>query len=245
MGVLGEPGYRTPVVHGPSVQIAEVRANVAPAERLGGCELTVAWGVGVNVMCAEEEGVECLPLWAQFDRSKYNGLLAIIHAFEGIGRFSGPPTLIGRSTHVHGAPADGSRVKLFRRNDAAYAADAARRERQIGASRIRPLSRLNEQCAKLREVHVELDAIEERLISLREHQVAFLAKSAVSSKKLGRVETVDLRSLVDVDMTTSRLEEVVTEPSGDSEENDDFDQRFAAFAAGESDDMSRRWLDNA
>ena len=135
-------------------------------------------------------------------------------------------------------------MKLFERNDEAYAADAARRERQLDASRIRPLSRLNEQCAKLREVHVELDAIEERLISLREHQAAFLAKSAMSSKRPDRVETVDLRSLVDIDVTTSRLEEAVSEPSGESKQNDDFDRRFAAFAAGESDDMSRRWLDN-
>jgi hypothetical protein len=135
-------------------------------------------------------------------------------------------------------------VKLFRRNDEAYASDAARREREVNATRIRPLSRLNEQCAKLREVHVELDSIEERLISLREHQVAVLAKSVVASTKPGEVETVDLRALVDVDITTAGLEEAISEPTEEWQESDDFDRRFAAFAEGESDDMSRRWLDN-
>jgi hypothetical protein len=133
-------------------------------------------------------------------------------------------------------------VKLFWRNDEAY---AAQREQQVNATQIRPSSRLNEQCAKLREVHVELDAIEERLISLREHQAAVLAKSAVSSRKPGKVETVDLRSLVNVDITSARLEEVVSEPSEEWQESEDFDRRFAAFSKGESDDMSRRWLDNS
>ena len=132
-------------------------------------------------------------------------------------------------------------MKLFWRNDVAY---AAQREQQVNATRIRPSSRLNEQCAELREVHVELDAIEERLISLREHQAAVLARSAVSSRKPGKVETVDLRSLVNVDSTSARLEEVVSEPSEEWQESEDFDRRFAAFSKGESDDMSRRWLDN-
>ena len=135
-------------------------------------------------------------------------------------------------------------MKLFRRNDEAYAAEGARREREVKATRIRPLSRLNEQCAKLREVHVELDAIEERLISLREHQAAVRAKSALASTKPGKVLTVDLRSHVDVDITTARLGEAISESRKEWQERDDFDRRFAAFTEGESDHMSRRWLDN-
>lgn len=112
--------------------------------------------------------------------------------------------------------------------------------------RTRPQSRLNEQCAKLREVHVELDAIEAQISALRERQAASLLRAAVPKVRPGEVQTLDLRTLDDVDLTNARLDSAalnVTDRHATSGRDADFDRRFAAFAAGESDDSSRRWLE--
>ena len=134
-------------------------------------------------------------------------------------------------------------MKLFGRNDEAYA-DATQKKQAV--VRTRPQSRLNEQCAKLREVHVELDAIEDRISSLRERQAASLLRAAAPKVPSGEVETLDLRTLDDVDLTNVRLDSAAlaaTALEETSGRDADFDRRFAAFAAGESDDLSRRWLD--
>lgn len=112
--------------------------------------------------------------------------------------------------------------------------------------RARAQSRLNEQRAKLREVHVELDSIEARLAGLRAHQAAFLLKAAAPKPTRGTAETIDLRTLDEVSATSSELDDVTAKKASVTEtktRDDDFDKRFAAFAAGENDDMSRRWLD--
>ncbi len=133
-------------------------------------------------------------------------------------------------------------MKLFGRNDEAYADEKRKNQSAI---RTRPQSRLNEQCAKLREVHVELDAIEEQLSSLRERQAAKLFRAVAPKANSGQVQTLDLRTL-DVDLTNAGLDSAaldVTAPDATGGRDADFDRRFAAFAAGESDDPSRRWLE--
>lgn len=176
-----------------------------------------------------------------------------------------PRGSIVRSTHVLRPAADQKRVKLFGRDDDARAAAVGAKTNEHGTTQELPKSRLNEQCAKLREVHVELDDIEGRIASLREHQAAFRLKASTEKKraKLGRVETVDLRSLADADVTAAQLvrarraresqmatAESVSDSTSPSESRDtvadhdeDFDRRFAAFAAAGDDEMSRRWLD--
>lgn len=156
-------------------------------------------------------------------------------------------------------------MKLFGRDDEPRAAAVGAKTDEHVTTQQLPKSRLNEQCAKLREVHVELDDIEGRIASLREHQAAFLLKASAEKKRAtpGRVETLDLRSLVDADVTTEQLvrarraresQLVTVEKAGESDSanesrdtvadrDDDFDRRFAAFAAADDDEMSRRWLD--
>lgn len=127
-------------------------------------------------------------------------------------------------------------MKLFGRNDELDAADAVHHGTVV---RTRPESRVNEQCAKLREVHVELDEIEQRIASLREHQAVFLLKASAPKQRSGTVESIDLRTLADVDVTHAQLDSV----SDDIDPSSDFDQRFAAFADVRDEDQSRRWLD--
>lgn len=127
-------------------------------------------------------------------------------------------------------------MKLFGRNDEIAAANG---EGHGTVVRTRPVSRVNEQCAKLREVHVELDAIEQRIASLRERQAAFLLRASAPKQRTGTVESIDLRTLADVDVTHAQLDSV----SNDINPADDFDKRFAAFADLRDDDQSRRWLD--
>lgn len=134
-------------------------------------------------------------------------------------------------------------MKLFGRNDEAYADETQRKQAVV---RTRPQSRLNEQCAKLREVHVELDAIEDRISSLRQRQAASLLRAAAPKARLPEVEILDLRTLDDVDLTNVQLDIAALDASAleqRSGRDADFDRRFAAFAAGESDDLSRRWLE--
>ncbi len=157
----------------------------------------------------------------------------------------GYPGRIGRIAQFSSRGADQKLVKLFGRNDEAYA-DAKRNGQQ--ALRTLPQSRLNEQCAKLREVHHELDAIEAQISALRERQAASLLRASKPKVRPGQVQTLDLRTLDDVDLTNARLDTAALEMTTPEETNRvdaDFDRRFAAFASAESDDSSRRWLDTA
>lgn len=161
---------------------------------------------------------------------------------------------MGRSTQFPSTRADGSSVKLFGRNDDERAEHAG----DVQVAKVPPTSRLNEQCAKLREVHVELDEIEGRLTALRARQAAARLRLTAPAKR-GQVETLDLRTLDSVDATSAELDVSVAAAAATSAPNsempglhlddsdddgdDDFEKRFAAFAAGEGDESSRRWLD--
>lgn len=185
--------------------------------------------------------------------------------------FGGYRREMGRSTQFLGAVADEQWVKLFGRDDAEKTSSTTGAKR---AGTTRPKSRLNEQCAKLREVHVELDDIEGRLTALRAKHAASRLRATAPRPGPGNVATLDLRTLEDVEVTQVRLDSgvldvdvpdtgateapgsdsgvrqagvIVAEDAGnaivDVATDDDFEKRFAAFAAGESDDSSRRWLD--
>lgn len=119
-------------------------------------------------------------------------------------------------------------------------------------------SRLNEQCAKLRESHVELDDIEGRLTALRARQAVSRLRAS-APRPIPTPVTVDVRPPESLDLRTPIVEhdhrstgaEVVGTVEADQSNgadvrdgtDDDFEKRFAAFAAGENDDSSRRWLD--
>ena len=112
--------------------------------------------------------------------------------------------------------------------------------------RARTQSRLHEQGATVREVHRELDSIEARLASLRERQATFLFDTAVPEAQETSVDTIDLRSVAQVDATpgepdrgTSKPEQVSTTDTHE----DDFEKRLAAFAASENEDSFERWLE--
>lgn len=132
-------------------------------------------------------------------------------------------------------------MKLFARDDDEYAARAA--DSSASAIRARPVSRLNEQAAQLRAVNVELDQIEQQIAQIRERQASALLRALMPKPRpgprAGTVESVDLRTLVDVDLTHGQLDAV----SNEIDPTDDFDKRFAAFARVEDEDLSRRWLD--
>lgn len=154
---------------------------------------------------------------------------------------------MGTLTHFLIDLADRPPVNLFGRNDDTRTTEPSQTplsNTQRTMLRAREQSRSNGRCAKFREVSVELDVIEARLASLREHQAAFLFKVAAVKPQKGGVQTVDLRTLAEVDITNSQLDSATTKPGSPTATEDDFDKRFAAFAAGEeNDDLSRRWLD--
>jgi hypothetical protein len=157
---------------------------------------------------------------------------------------------MGTLTHFLIDLADRPPVNLFGRNDDTRTTEPSQTplsNTQRTMLRAREQSRSHGRWAKFGEVSVELDVIEARLASLREHQAAFLFKAAAVKPQKGRVQTVDLRTLAEVDITKSQLGGATTKPDSATPtegDEDDFDKRFAAFAAGEeNDDLSRRWLD--
>ena len=63
--VAGEARHGVAVVHAPAVLAAEVAPDLAVLQRHGGREGAVAGGVGIVVVCAEQERVQRRPLRAQ------------------------------------------------------------------------------------------------------------------------------------------------------------------------------------
>src|SRR5690606_33525108 len=61
----GETRNGGAVIHVPSGRVAEVLAERPPVERRIGAEVVVAFGVGVDVVCDEEERIDGLPGRAQ------------------------------------------------------------------------------------------------------------------------------------------------------------------------------------
>ena len=137
-------------------------------------------------------------------------------------------------------------MKLFGRDDEAYASAKQNEESNV---RTRPQPRPNEQGAILREVHAELDEIDEQISALRERQAASVLRARAPKAPSAQVQTLDLRTLDDVAITNvvSNREsfEAAATTATDDGRDADFERRFQAFAAGENDDPSRRWLDTA
>lgn len=155
---------------------------------------------------------------------------------------------MGHSTHFSPPAADEHSVKLFERDDQAIGETAEHND-----SSARPESRLNEPSTDLRDAHVELDDIETRLTALRARQAAARLRASAPRPDREAVESLDLTALEEIEPAEPELDQHTTvvwatdepEPDAESMLDDDFEKRFAAFAAGESDDTSRRWLDTA
>jgi hypothetical protein len=61
MGVRWEAGNLGPVVHAPTIPTGKVHTDVPPFERHSWTHATIAVGIGVIVVNAEQEGVSGLP----------------------------------------------------------------------------------------------------------------------------------------------------------------------------------------
>ena len=59
--VLREAGHDVTVIHPPAVDAGKVLSDVMPGQRRGGTKLIVALRVVIDVMNAEQEGVDGLP----------------------------------------------------------------------------------------------------------------------------------------------------------------------------------------
>ena len=75
--MAGKAGHAVAVVHAPAVPVAEVLAHVAASQRCLRAHVGIGLGVGIVVVDAKQERVECLPaLGERFDAENAAGVTA-------------------------------------------------------------------------------------------------------------------------------------------------------------------------
>jgi hypothetical protein len=124
-------------------------------------------------------------------------------------------------------------VRLFRRTNSIRRTLEAQQER--AGIDLRGGERSASLGPEATRTHAQLDVIEKQLALLQQRQQVLVERQA-GMKKKGRVEPLDLRSVIE----SVDEDDAGTAPAVD----DDFDQRFDLFAATtEIDDRARRWMD--